>query len=281
MALERRLRASRPPRGMASPRNMDPLLARHIAACNNIVLPAGRLPLRIGKATVGYVQPELAARLADHRGFSLDASAATLAEDAAAELPRIGEAMAGLGFGRIRGELFDVRAAEDGPALSQIDRGLLPHFGIAASGVHLNGLVRRADGLHVWVGHRAMSKLLDPGKLDHIVAGGISAGMGPGDTLLKEAAEEAGLPDELAKRAVSTGIVRYAMTRDEGIRRDSLYCFDLDLPEEFEPVAQDGEVARFELWPIARLLETVRRTDDFKFNVNLVLIDLFQRLGIA
>jgi thiamine pyrophosphokinase len=260
---------------------MDPLLARHIAACNNIVLPAGRLPLRIGKATVGYVQPELAARLADHRGFSLDASAATLAEDAAAELPRIGEAMAGLGFGRIRGELFDVRAAEDGPALSQIDRGLLPHFGIAASGVHLNGLVRRADGLHVWVGHRAMSKLLDPGKLDHIVAGGISAGMGPGDTLLKEAAEEAGLPDELAKRAVSTGIVRYAMTRDEGIRRDSLYCFDLDLPEEFEPVAQDGEVARFELWPIARLLETVRRTDDFKFNVNLVLIDLFQRLGIA
>ena len=27
-------------------------------------------------------------------------------------------------------------------------------------------------------------------------------------------------------------------------------------------------------------MQTVRDTDDFKFNVNLVLIDLFQRLGM-
>jgi len=30
-----------------------------------------------------------------------------------------------------------------------------------------------------------------------------------------------------------------------------------------------------------RLLARVRDTDDFKFNVNLVLIDLFRRLGLA
>ena len=46
------------------------------------------------------------------------------------------------------------------------------------------------------------------------------------------------------------------------------------------PQAADGEVEAFELWPIARVLETVRDTDDFKFNVNLVLIDLFIRLGL-
>jgi len=36
-------------------------------------------------------------------------------------------------------------------------------------------------------------------------------------------------------------------------------------------------VESFELWPIERALATVRQTDDFKFNVNLVLIDLFLR----
>jgi hypothetical protein len=70
------------------------------------------------------------------------------------------------------------------------------------------------------------------------------------------------------------------MTRGDGMRRDVLHCFDLDLPDDFVPRANDGEVERFELWPIARVLETVRRTDDFKFNVNLVLINLFQRLGL-
>jgi hypothetical protein len=46
-------------------------------------------------------------------------------------------------------------------------------------------------------------------------------------------------------------------------------------------VPADGEVAGFELWPLARVVETVRQTDDFKFNVNLVLLDLFARLGVA
>ncbi len=36
----------------------------------------------------------------------------------------------------------------------------------------------------------------------------------------------------------------------------------------------------FELWPIDRAVAAVRDTDAFKFNVNLVLIDLFQRQGL-
>ncbi len=260
---------------------MDPLLARHIAACNNVVLPGERLPLRIGGAVIGYVLPAVTALLADFDHVSVGRTDVTLAEAAAADLPRIGAALAARGFGRVRHEMFDVRAAEDGPVLTRIDRGALPVLGIAAQGVHLNGLVRRPDGVHVWVAHRARTKPLDPGKLDHLVAGGISAGMDAAETLEKEGEEEAGLPAELARRAVHTGTVRYAMARDEGLRRDVLHCYDLYLPEDFVPVAEDGEVERFELWPAARLLETVRTTDDVKFNVNLVLIDLFQRLGLA
>ena len=51
-------------------------------------------------------------------------------------------------------------------------------------------------------------------------------------------------------------------------------------PRIFRPRAADGEVEAFELWPIGRVMQTVRDTDEFKFNVNLVLIDLFRRLGL-
>jgi hypothetical protein len=84
----------------------------------------------------------------------------------------------------------------------------------------------------------------------------------------------------LAARARRVGRIRYEMERAEGLRRDLLHCFDLDLPEDFVPQPSDGEVEAFELWPIARALEAVRDGDSFKFNVSLVLIDLFLREGL-
>ncbi len=253
-------------------------LLRHIAACNNAVLPGDRLPFRLGGETVGWVKPAFAAGLAAF-GARVTADAAGL--DDPALLPDLARALAEAGAFRFRGEAFDVRATAAGPVLAQIDRGALPAFGIGAVGVHLNGLVRRADGWHLWVARRAADKLLDPGKLDHLAAGGVPAGLTPSQTLVKEAEEEAGLSPELTAGAVYHGVIAYAMERPEGLRRDALHCYDLVLPDGFTPVPVDGEVAAFELWPIGRALETVRTTDDFKFNVNLVLIDLFRRLGLA
>jgi len=161
-----------------------------------------------------------------------------------------------------------------------VDRGLLPVLGIQAQGVHVNGLVRRADGVHLWVAVRAANKALDPNKLDHIVAGGVSAGLTPWQTLIKEAGEEAAIPPDLAARAVPVGNIGYAMERGEGLRRDLLHCYDLELPDDFAPFPADGEVARFELLPATHAMELVRDGDAFKFNVNLVLIDLFIRLGL-
>ena len=59
-----------------------------------------------------------------------------------------------------------------------------------------------------------------------------------------------------------------------------LHIFDLELDDGFTPTPNDDEVERFELWPARRLLEAVRDTDTVKFNVNLVLIDLFLREGL-
>ena len=255
---------------------------RHVLACNNARLPGRRLTFRIGGDVVGYVTAELARALTfwpQHIHFDGGGLSIRGGRHAAA-LQGIAQDLSERGYFRWRDEAFDVRAHPGGPVLARIDRGALPAFGILAEGVHLNGLVRRAEGVHLWVGRRAPHKTLDPDKLDHIVAGGVPAGLTPVETLAKEGDEEAGLPAELAVRAEKVGEIGYAMEREEGLRRDLLHCFDLWLPEDFTPHPNDHEVVAFELWPLARVHDSVRDTDMFKFNVNLVLIDLFIRQGL-
>ena len=252
---------------------------RHVRACNSATLPGDRVPFRLAGTQVGWVRPDLASALAEFPTIGHGSAGVDLADPAA--LPNIARVLAERGMFRWRREAFDVRATSDGPALSRIDRGAIPSFGVESTGVHVNGLVRAAGGLHMWIARRAANKALDPGKLDNVVAGGVASGLGLMETVIKEAAEEASIPEALAANARQVGEIRYTMERPEGLRRDHLYCYDLDLPEGFIPQAADGEVESFELWPIARVFETVRDTDAFKFNVNLVLIDLFIRLGLA
>lgn len=247
---------------------------RHLAACNNLPSFVGLLPLRLGPHQVGWVDPARAAE----SGLPREGDAVVAAD--AAALAAAAERAAAAGHYRLRGELFDVRAAPGGPVLAQVDRGALPTLGILAEGVHLNGRVRRADGLHLWVGFRSREKRVAPGQLDNLVAGGTAAGHDPWTTLVKEAAEEAGLPAAMLAAARPVARISYVMASEDGVRRDVLHAYDLDLPEAFMPTPMDDEMERFELWPVRRVLEAVRDTDRVKFNVNLVLIDLFLREGL-
>jgi hypothetical protein len=251
-------------------------LLGHIAACRNAQLPGERLMLYLSGHHIGYVTPALADRLAEVAQVARTGTTLTLLE----EPSRLNDIAAAAGL-RFRNEDFDVRAQADGPVLAKLDRGALPSFGVIGVGVHLNGLVRRPDGWHLWVGKRAADKKLDPGKLDHLVAGGVPAGLTPLETLIKEGCEEASLPPELARQAKPVARIAYAMERAEGLRRDMVIAYDLELPEDFTPAPADGEVEHFELWPLRRVFSTVCETDDFKFNVNLVLIDLFLRFGLV
>lgn len=272
----------------------DGLFARlfaHVEACNNIASPGHLIPFRIGAAQVGWLGADLARALAffpalvhfDGRGAAL---AGRLRGEGActAALEKLAASLAGRGHFRLRGEAFDVRATPDGPVLARLDRGALPGFGVISQGVHVNGFVRRADGPHLWVGWRSQSKPVAPGQMDHIVAGGIPAGLSPAECLLKEAEEEASIPAEIAARAVLVGRISYVMANDEGLRRDVLHCFDLELPEGVTPVPQDGEVERFELVPATEMLRIVTErgpgANGVKFNVNLVLADFFLRHGL-
>lgn len=257
---------------------LAPFLA-HIAHCHNTSLPGDRVPFHCEGALIGWIAPRFAASLQALPDSPLHRGEEGFEISAGSQLERLGRIMAEAGLYRSHNELFDV-FTPDGTVLGQIDRGALPPLGLAARGVHLNGLVTKADGVHVWMGHRSLTKRLDPGKLDHLVAGGVCAGLTPREALAKEAEEEASIPLSVIQAAREASILHYTMERPEGLRRDALHCYDLDLPADFQPEPSDGEVSFFELVPLEEAFIRVRDSHQVKFNVNLVLIDLFIRKGL-
>ncbi|HXH01769.1 MAG TPA: DUF4743 domain-containing protein [Candidatus Competibacteraceae bacterium] len=178
-----------------------------------------------------------------------------------------------------RDEEYPINAAFHEAPLLTLERAAVPLFGVPGYGVHLNGYVCRGDELYLWVGKRSMSKPTDPGKLDQVVAGGQPVGLGLFDNMVKECQEEAGIPEVLARRVRPVGAIGYCLETEQGLRPDVIYCFDLELPEDFTPVNVDGEVEGFYLWPIEQVIETVRDSDAFKFNCALVVIDFLIRHG--
>jgi hypothetical protein len=181
---------------------------------------------------------------------------------------------------KYRNETFDVAVRWGAPPVFRLDRGAVPFFGTRAYGVHLNGYRRDGDRLSLWVARRAADRRLAPNKLDNLVAGGIGNGYGVAATLVKEAGEEAAIPQNLIERAVPTGAVSYRMETELGIRDDVLFIYDLEVPPDFVPENRDGEMAGFTLMPAASVLDRIRNSDDFKFNVNLVILDFALRHGI-
>ena len=178
------------------------------------------------------------------------------------------------------GEPFPVKASVTDPTRFVMERTLTAPLGCLTFGVHLNGYVRTHKGIELWVAKRSEQKPTFPGKLDNMVGGGQPAGLGLFENLLKECFEEAGISETQASQSIATGTISYRHTDGRGLKRDILYCYDLELPDSFVPVCQDGEVESFERLPIDDVLSLIETTDVFKYNCNLVIIDFAIRHGI-
>ena len=207
-----------------------------------------------------------------------------------------------------RDERFAVRASFHAPPALFIERAAAVLFGVPAYGVFLNGYtVEEHRGLddddddetkvvtgsiphhptHVWVGRRSTSKATWPGRLDSLAAGGLAAGVLPLQAMIQECAEEAGL-DVSQPRAASA--VSYTGFNEDGwgLKRDVLFCFDLELPPDFQPRPVDGEMDSNEKIPVHTLLKLLAMPvspDDsnnaWKPNVGVVLIDFLVRHGFV
>lgn len=236
---------------------------------------------------VGWVAPDFARELATFpQVFRLD-DRAVLFHDRFSEAADRSRAMAevlaalrerGLVPGW-RGELYPVNRRFDETPLLLMERAATPLFGVLSYGVNVNGLVRDGDDWNVWVARRSASKQVDPNMLDLAVGGGLPHGISIRDNVLKECAEEAGIPSALARHAQPVGLVTLMIAAPEGLRLGVQFNFDLELPADFIPRNTDGEVAEFQLWPLDRLARSLREADDFMFDVALVNLDLLIRLG--
>jgi len=176
-------------------------------------------------------------------------------------------------------ERYPVTATTLAGAVMGIDRSAAPYFGTRSFGQHVNGLVRRDGELRMWVAKRSSKKIDFPGKLDNLVAGGLPLGRSLVENLLKECEEEASISLALASRAVPVGAISLCYEGDDGMKPEVIYCYDLELPPDFQPRINDGEVEAFYEWSLDQAAEVVRDTDSFKMNCDLVIIDFLIRRG--
>jgi 8-oxo-dGTP pyrophosphatase MutT (NUDIX family) len=235
---------------------------------------------------VGWVTRDLAARLPEHRGaFAVDDRTVTLSPELRSYAERtaaVGRVLRSLRedgwFGAWRNEEYPV-GPSFGTWLLQMERAAVPAFGVRAYGIHVNGFVGRGTDMQLWIGRRSRHKPTFPSQLDHLVAGGLPAGLSLEENLLKESAEEASLPAALARRALPVGIISYLLENEEGLRNDVLFSYDLELTPDFRPVNADGEIEEFFLWPIERVIHELSETANFKFNVAFVIVDFLIRHG--
>jgi 8-oxo-dGTP pyrophosphatase MutT (NUDIX family) len=183
-------------------------------------------------------------------------------------------------FKNWRNEPYRVSETFAAAPVFQIERAATSFFGIRAFGVHLNGYVKDETGLKLWVAQRAHDRAICPGQLDNMVAGGQPAHLSLQENLIKECAEEANIPIDLAKKAKPVGMISYVMESDDGLKPDTMFCYDLEVPQDFIPVNTDGEVEKFVLWPIEQVAKVLSTSDDFKFNCNLVILDFLIRHGV-
>ena len=161
-----------------------------------------------------------------------------------------------------------------------VERATASFLGVRGYGIHINGLVKKTHGIYCWVAVRAEDKPFWPGKLDQMVAGGQGIGIGLMENVIKESAEEADISEDIASQAQERGCLHYCSESNRGISIDTLFNYDLWLPEDFTPVNTDGEVDGFVLMPLEQMAEVIDTTENFKQNCNLVNIDLLIRSGI-
>ncbi|KAG0618718.1 hypothetical protein M758_4G087500 [Ceratodon purpureus] len=287
-------------RAQASPRVVEDELQgywQHVHICN-----AGRerqvefLPFVLEDSKIGYIHPRFLKHLRrfpevftvnDDGTNGMSQGWVTLHEllrsprertDAVESVLRTLE-MEGLVPGW-RNEHYPVVTSFGGRLLFTLERAAVPFFGTRAYGVHMNGYVQVDGEKHLWVAKRSATKQTYPGMLDHLVAGGQSVGISCKENLIKECDEEAAIPAALATRAISVGAVSYEQIKGEAFKRDVLFCYDLELPADFQPSNKDGEVESFELLPVNEVAEVIRTSQRYKPNCALVVIDFLFRHGI-
>ncbi len=139
----------------------------------------------------------------------------------------------------------------------------------------------------LWISKRSQTVAVYPGLLDNCVAGGISTGEIPFESLVREAHEEASLPENLVRqKAKACGTLSYFHARDRRaggelglLQPDVQFLFEVELPDEVHLKPFDDEVEWYQLWDVKQIKYALA-AKLFKPSFALVILDFFIRHGI-
>ena len=244
--------------------------------------------LRVDHVELGYVDGARAARLArfdDVFRIGRDAiefvAALADAPSRTAAMADVARALAREGaLSAWRHELYAVREDFDASPVFLLERAAARYFGIHTFAAHVNGVVAAAGGPMLWFARRSPTKPIDPGQLDNLVGGGIAAGRGIVDTVVKEAWEEAGIDADLAATARPAGSLYVERMHADGLQRETIFVHDLALPAHFVPANQDGEAIEHRLVTLAeaaRLIAATEGPDVVTVDASVVVLDFLRR----
>jgi 8-oxo-dGTP pyrophosphatase MutT (NUDIX family) len=238
---------------------------------------------------LGFIDDDRATRLASFDCLRVSADAVTLdarlasAQARSAAIAEVTHALRIEGaLAAWRDELYAVAAAFGDPPLLLIERGAARYFGVRTYAAHVNGIVSDNGETRMWLARRSDRKAVDPGLLDNLVGGGISAGFRVDDTVVKEAWEEAGIAPSLARGARPAGIVEARKRVFDGLQRETLFVHDLVLPMDFVPSNQDGEAVEHRLVSLgdaARAISASSGPEEVTHDASLVMLDFLIRQG--
>ena len=188
----------------------------------------------------GWLDAARAARLARFddvfdvrcRGAAIRRRASTTSRARTAALGRVARALAAEGaLTAWRDERYAVAPDFGAPPWFLLERAAARYFGIHTYAVHVNGLVRarrrRRDvdrAAQPDEGDRSRHARQSRGRRHRRRAESIAA------TLVKEAAEEAGIDAALAREAVPAGAVHICREQPDGLQHETIFVHDLWLP---------------------------------------------------
>ena len=181
-----------------------------------------------------------------------------------------------------------------GNVLFSMERAAMGLFGTMRYGVHLSAFVReKTEGseydVRIWVPKRSTNKSTYPGMLDNTVAGGLMTDEDPFECIIREADEEASLPEDVVRNTAKfVGLITYIYITDERsggeeglIYPECQWVYDLELPadQSIVPEPKDGEVESFSLCTVEEIKEQLAQ-GRWKPNCALVMLDFLVRHGI-
>lgn len=160
-------------------------------------------------------------------------------------------------------------------------------LGIVSRGAHLTVYTKTPQGMKIWVPRRSPRLFTYPNCLDTTVAGGVAAGEGPFECIMREAEEEASLSEEqVRKDTVATGCLSYVGLNDSRgggekglICPTIIYVYDLEVAADVVCRQNDDEVKEFYLMNVDEVKAALFR-GEFKTNSAVIMIDFFIRHGI-